>query len=161
MTQDLMAPRSSVSSSSACSSSACGWSTRVFNQKFTDFDHVTLKTDTIGLQLPERADVKMRGVIVGEVLEVEADGDGATLDLGIKPDQIGTIPGNVTASILPKTLFGEKYVELNDPRGPGRRPRSRPATRSTRPSCRSRSRRSSTTSTRCCAPSSPPSSTTR
>ena len=88
----------------------------VFNQKFTTFDHVTLKSDTIGLQLPERADVKVRGVIVGQVLKVESEGDGATLDLGIKPDQIGTIPGNVTASILPKTLFGEKYVELNIPK---------------------------------------------
>ncbi len=88
----------------------------VFNQKFTTFDHVTLKSDTIGLQLPERADVKVRGVIVGEVLKVQSEGDGATLDLGIKPDQIGTIPGNVTAAILPKTLFGEKYIELNIPK---------------------------------------------
>ncbi|WP_027860541.1 MCE family protein [Marmoricola sp. URHB0036] len=88
----------------------------VFNQKFTSFDHVTLKSDTIGLQLPSRADVKVRGVIVGEVLKVESEGDGATLDLGIKPDAISSIPGNVTASILPKTLFGEKYVELNVPK---------------------------------------------
>jgi phospholipid/cholesterol/gamma-HCH transport system substrate-binding protein len=88
----------------------------VFTQKFTTFDHVTLKSDTIGLQLPSRADVKVRGVIVGEVLKVESEGDGATLDLGIKPELMKTIPGNVTAAILPKTLFGEKFVQLDIPK---------------------------------------------
>ena len=40
----------------------------VFTQKFTHFDEVTLDASTIGLQMPERADVKIRGVIVGQVL---------------------------------------------------------------------------------------------
>lgn len=84
----------------------------VFNQKFTSFDEVKLNTDTIGLQLPARADVKVRGVIIGQVLEAKSDTGGAVLTLGIDPDEIKTVPNNVTASILPKTLFGEKYVEL-------------------------------------------------
>jgi phospholipid/cholesterol/gamma-HCH transport system substrate-binding protein len=84
----------------------------VFTQKFVSFDRVKLDTDTIGLQLPSRADVKVRGVIVGEVLEARSASNGAVLTLGIKPEWIGKIPKNVTASILPKTLFGEKYVEL-------------------------------------------------
>jgi phospholipid/cholesterol/gamma-HCH transport system substrate-binding protein len=88
----------------------------VFSQKFLSFDRVELNTDTIGLQLPERADVKVRGVIVGQVMEARSGSDGAVLTLGIKPDKIGQIPDNVTASILPKTLFGEKYVELVIPR---------------------------------------------
>ena len=93
----------------------------VFNQQFTSFDNVHLHADASGLQLPARADVKIRGVIVGEVTNVQADpgGDGAELTLGIYPSQIGIIPDNVTASILPKTLFGEKYVELNYPDSPG------------------------------------------
>jgi len=84
----------------------------VFTQKFVSFDRVKLDTDTIGLQLPSRADVKVRGVIVGEVLEARSESNGAVLTLGIDPNKIGWIPKNVTASILPKTLFGEKYVEL-------------------------------------------------
>ena len=84
----------------------------VFTQKFLSFDKVELNTDTIGLQLPERADVKVRGVIVGQVMEARSGADGAVLTLGIKPDKIKQVPNNVTASILPKTLFGEKYVEL-------------------------------------------------
>ena len=86
-----------------------------FTQKFTDFDEVTLQTDTIGLQLPERADVKIRGVLVGQVLGFSANAQGAEVRLGIKPSEIGIIPANVTGAILPKTLFGEKYVDLDVP----------------------------------------------
>ncbi|RNL81056.1 MCE family protein [Nocardioides marmorisolisilvae] len=88
----------------------------VFTQKFLSFDKVQLNTDTIGLQLPARADVKVRGVIVGQVMEAKSGADGAVLTLGIKPNKIDQIPDNVTASILPKTLFGEKYVELVIPK---------------------------------------------
>ena len=89
-----------------------------FTKKFADYDEVTLQTSKIGLQLPERADVKIRGVIVGEVLVIDATDDGAELTLGIYPDETETIPANVTGSIVPKTLFGEKYVSLVIPASP-------------------------------------------
>jgi phospholipid/cholesterol/gamma-HCH transport system substrate-binding protein len=91
-----------------------GWLTyAIFTKKFSDYEEVKLRTSTVGLQLPERADVKIRGVIVGEVLESESLGtDGAELTLGIYPDLLDTVPANVTGSIVPKTLFGEKYVAL-------------------------------------------------
>ena len=44
----------------------------IFTKKFADYDEVTLQTSTIGLQLPARADVKIRGVIVGEVLDFDS-----------------------------------------------------------------------------------------
>ncbi|MEO5852976.1 MAG: MCE family protein [Nocardioides sp.] len=92
------------------------WATYgIFTKKFTEYDEVTLKTSKIGLQLPMRADVKTRGVIVGEVLDFVTDADGAVLTLGIYPDKLDTIPANVTGSIVPKTLFGEKYVSLEIP----------------------------------------------
>ncbi len=84
----------------------------IFTKKFVDYDKVTLQTSAIGLQLPKRADVKVRGVIVGEVLGFDATSDGADVTLGLYPDQVDTIPANVTGSIVPKTLFGEKYVSL-------------------------------------------------
>ncbi len=89
----------------------------IFTKKFTDYDEVKLQTSTIGLQLPARADVKIRGVIVGEVLAFDTSADGAELTLGIFPDELDTIPANVTGSIVPKTLFGEKYVSLVIPDG--------------------------------------------
>jgi phospholipid/cholesterol/gamma-HCH transport system substrate-binding protein len=90
----------------------------VFTKKFSDYDEVTLESSKIGLSLPARADVKIRGVLVGEVLEVVTDGDQAELTLGLYPDHTSTIPKNVTAQILPKTLFGEKYVALQVPEDP-------------------------------------------
>ena len=92
----------------------------MFTKKFVDYDRVTLRTSTLGLQLPERADVKIRGVIVGEVLGFESDSEGAVVTLGLYPDQLDTIPANVTGSIVPKTLFGEKYVALEPPAEPAR-----------------------------------------
>jgi phospholipid/cholesterol/gamma-HCH transport system substrate-binding protein len=80
--------------------------------------HVDLKSSKAGLQLVPQADVKLRGVIIGDVRKVESIGDGAVLDLAIKPEAAELIPTNVTAQILPKTLFGEKYVELELPESP-------------------------------------------
>ena len=90
----------------------------VFTQKFVAFDRVALETSTVGLNLPAKADVKVRGVIVGQVLSATSQGDIAKLELGIRPEKIKQIPENVTAAILPKTLFGEKYIELNIPTDP-------------------------------------------
>jgi phospholipid/cholesterol/gamma-HCH transport system substrate-binding protein len=92
-----------------------------FTKKFADYDRVNVETSEIGLQLPNRADVKIRGVIVGEVLDMSANVDGAELTLGIYPSKIGEIPENVSASIVPKTLFGEKYVSLIVPDDPSSR----------------------------------------
>lgn len=94
----------------------------VFTKKFTDYDEVTLQSSKVGLALPARADVKIRGVIVGEVLEKDTSGDGAELTLGLYPDKRTIIPANVTARILPKTLFGEKYVKLQVPKSPAEEP---------------------------------------
>lgn len=95
----------------------------IFNQTFSKFDDVTLEAGTAGLQLPERADVKIRGVIVGQVQDMRAGGsEGAIIDLGIKPDEIDQIPDNVTAQIVPKTLFGEKFVDLVVPSDPSPKP---------------------------------------
>lgn len=94
------------------------WATYgVFTQKFSDYDEVVVHASRIGLQLPKRADVKIRGVIVGEVLDFVPTAEGADITLGLYPDRTAEIPRDVTASILPKTLFGEKYVSLVVPDG--------------------------------------------
>ena len=69
------------------------------------------------------SDVKLRGLIVGEVRTIEATPDGARLELALQPDEVAQIPANVTARLLPKTLFGERYVDLVTA-GAGRRDRS-------------------------------------
>ena len=91
----------------------------VFSKQFASYDEVVLRTSKIGLSMPSRADVKIRGVIVGEVLETRTDGDGAEMVLGLYPEETDTIPADVEAQILPKTLFGEKYVSLQVPESGG------------------------------------------
>jgi virulence factor Mce-like protein len=86
-----------------------------FTKAFVDYDAVTLKTDTTGVNLPQNADIKLRGMIVGEVRKVEPDGDGVKLLLAMNPKLIKDVPKGVTAQLIPKTLFGEKYVALIPP----------------------------------------------
>ena len=86
-----------------------------YNKAFTDVARVTLETDTAGNQLQEASDVKVRGVIVGDVREVSASAEGATIELAINPEYLDQIPADVNARLLPKTLFGERYVSLEMP----------------------------------------------
>jgi phospholipid/cholesterol/gamma-HCH transport system substrate-binding protein len=90
-----------------------------FNQKFVSSVPVTLVSQSTGVNLPQNADVKLRGVIVGEVRSVEADGNGVKLTLAMNPKLIKDVPAGVTAELVPKTLFGEKYVSLIPPATPG------------------------------------------
>ncbi|MBT2443575.1 MCE family protein [Streptomyces sp. ISL-36] len=95
-------------------------SVAVYQQAFTSVVRITLEADTLGNQLEPRADVKLRGLLVGEVREVRADGEKATLGIALKPEHVSLIPADVHARLLPKTLFGEKYVDLVDPAAPGK-----------------------------------------
>ncbi|MFC5219148.1 MCE family protein [Streptomyces coerulescens] len=99
-----------------------GLSVAVYQQAFTPVVRITLEADTLGNQLDPRADVKLRGLLVGEVREVRADGTKATLDIALKPEHVRSIPSNVRARLLPKTLFGEKYVDLVPPARSSTRP---------------------------------------
>ena len=87
----------------------------VYGKAFSSAVPVRLETDHVGNQLRAGSDVKIRGMIVGEVREVRADGDRAVLDLAMRPESLGRIPANVSARLLPKTLFGERYVALQPP----------------------------------------------
>jgi virulence factor Mce-like protein len=95
-----------------------GLSVASYRKAFTDVARVTLETDTAGNQLQEASDVKVRGVIVGDVREVKGNADGATIQLAIDPAYLDRIPADVTARLLPKTLFGERFVSLELPDDP-------------------------------------------
>ncbi|MGH3864790.1 MAG: MCE family protein [Pseudonocardiaceae bacterium] len=85
---------------------------------------VTLQTERTGLQLDKRSDVKVRGLTIGEVTDVSSSGDVAMVHMMLKPELVHLIPDNVSARLLPKTLFGEKYVSLVLPDRPSGRPLS-------------------------------------
>ena len=88
---------------------------QVYQEKFTDVVLVTLRTDRIGNQLNDSSEVKARGVVVGDVRAVRATGHGAAIELALRPDKVAHIPQDVTALLIPKTLFGERYVQLSIP----------------------------------------------
>ncbi|MET8310377.1 MCE family protein [Micromonospora sp. NPDC005173] len=88
-----------------------------YRKAFTPVDWVTLQAGRSGLQLSPGADVKVRGVVVGEVRSVGSEGTGATIRLALDPTSTPRIPADVSARLLPKTLFGERYVELVPPVG--------------------------------------------
>ncbi|HEV7791948.1 MAG TPA: MCE family protein [Pseudonocardia sp.] len=90
----------------------------IYRKVFTPVDLVTLRVERTGTQLNPGADVKVRGVRVGSVRSVAADADGASITLALDPDSVALVPANVSARVLPKTLFGERYVDLRLPRVP-------------------------------------------
>ena len=100
----------------------------VYQKKFTPVVLVKLQTDHTGNSLQANSDVKEKGIIVGSVRSVHVDsgvnGGCPTVDvtcvtvtLALDPSQVSIIPANVTAEILPKTIFGEQYVSLDIPNG--------------------------------------------
>ncbi|MHA3704053.1 MCE family protein [Jatrophihabitans sp. YIM 134969] len=89
----------------------------VYNRAFSGDIKVTALVDDIGTSLQTGSDVKVRGIQLGEVTGVTSDGRGARLELSLNPDLAKEIPAAVTVRLLPKTLFGERYVSIVDPTG--------------------------------------------
>jgi phospholipid/cholesterol/gamma-HCH transport system substrate-binding protein len=95
-----------------------GLSVAVFNKDFSGDTMVALYTDSTGNEMNIDADVQVKGVDVGQVRSITANGTGAKLELAISPQTAAGLPANVTAEMLPTTLFGERYVSLVEPSTP-------------------------------------------
>ncbi|MEV6066213.1 MCE family protein [Nocardia sp. NPDC052001] len=92
---------------------------------FADTVDVTARLTSTGDGLPQRADVKFRGMLVGQVGSsgIAAAGERQDVVLRIKPELAQSIPSTVTARVVPNNLFGVTAVELidNGPSGQGLR----------------------------------------
>ncbi|MQA12101.1 MAG: MCE family protein [Pseudonocardiaceae bacterium] len=93
-------------------------SVAMYNKAFSTFTRVTLQAGEVGNQLQEQSDVKVRGLIVGTVQTIRPTRSGAELELALDPDKAHLIPSNASARLLPKTLFGERFVSLQIPNAP-------------------------------------------
>ncbi|MEU4027472.1 MCE family protein [Streptomyces anulatus] len=93
-------------------------SVSVYEKDFTDDATVTVRTGAVGNEMHDNADVKLRGVVIGQVRSIATDGDGARLTLAIDRDKLDQVPADVTAQMLPTTLFGARFVALVPPRIP-------------------------------------------
>jgi phospholipid/cholesterol/gamma-HCH transport system substrate-binding protein len=92
-------------------------SIRIYDKDFVTSVPVTLKTDRVGNQLRVGGEVKTRGVVVGEIRTIRSSGSGAEIGLAMEPGKIDKLPRDVSALLIPKTLFGERYVQLSIPDG--------------------------------------------
>jgi phospholipid/cholesterol/gamma-HCH transport system substrate-binding protein len=83
-------------------------------------DEVSAQLADAGGSLGDGADVKLRGVIIGRVSDVARGPDGGVrVRLALSGGQLGHVPANVVARILPATVFGTSYVDLTTD-GPAR-----------------------------------------
>ncbi|MET9440971.1 MCE family protein [Streptomyces sp. NPDC006610] len=90
----------------------------VYDKRFTDSARVVVETGSVGNEMHLGAEVKLRGVVVGEVRAIDATDDGARLTLALSPGALADIPADVSAQMLPTTLFGERFVALVPPERP-------------------------------------------
>ncbi|WP_194818210.1 MlaD family protein [Nocardia sp. XZ_19_385] len=77
---------------------------------------VTALLSSVGDGLPEKSDVKFRGVLVGMVRGVIPARQGAPniVHIDLKPEHTLGIPGTVTARIVPSNAFAVSSVQLVD-----------------------------------------------
>jgi phospholipid/cholesterol/gamma-HCH transport system substrate-binding protein len=91
----------------------------LFRGSFADTVPVTVVSDRAGLVMDKDAKVRMRGVQVGKVSDIQDRADGtAVLHLAMDRSQLQLIPANVVVDITSNTVFGAKFVQLNAPPDP-------------------------------------------
>ena len=82
------------------------------------FVPITVLADRAGLLMDQGAEVKVLGVTVGTVRSVTPTAGGAELGVGLYPSEAGKVPADVTANVVPLTIFGAKYIDLVRPAEP-------------------------------------------
>jgi len=86
---------------------------------FDDTIPVSAELQQVGGSMRSGVDVKMRGMAVGKVGGLSAEGGHVLLALNIDRKQATRIPNSVQARVLPASVFGTSYVDLVIPEGTG------------------------------------------
>jgi phospholipid/cholesterol/gamma-HCH transport system substrate-binding protein len=76
-------------------------SVSIYRKVWTPAVWVTVLVDRAGTQLNQGADVKVRGVRVGEVRSISYTASGAALRLALEPDMAKDVPANSSARLVP------------------------------------------------------------
>lgn len=87
------------------------------NGEFGDTVPVTAELQSVGGSLKPGVDVKLRGMAVGKVRQLQAEAGHVRLDLSIDRRHVSRIPSSVQARVLPASVFGTSYVDLVIPEG--------------------------------------------
>ncbi|WP_278314357.1 MCE family protein [Lolliginicoccus levis] len=87
--------------------------TMIYRNAFSERIAVTLVVGTVGNALAPGSDVKLGGALVGEVTGLRLrPGFEVEVSLAIEGKSAHLVPSTATARVVPKTLFGERYVQL-------------------------------------------------
>ncbi|MDN4163048.1 MCE family protein [Nocardioides abyssi] len=90
----------------------------VGNGSFSDRVAATVVLDDAGGSLVPGADVKHRGVVVGRVTGLApGERDAVEVAVDLDPALAEDVPVDVTARVLPASVFGTSFVDLVAPRG--------------------------------------------
>ena len=83
------------------------------NGTFGGEPELAAEVPTAGGSLAQGSDVKVLGVIVGQVTTItRADDGGVRVGMKIPEENLDGIPANVEARILPATVFGTSFLDL-------------------------------------------------
>ncbi|WP_067542808.1 MlaD family protein [Nocardia crassostreae] len=87
-----------------------------YTGRFEDKVGVVAELTSTGDGLPERADVKFRGMVVGRVesVQVVAKGERQRAEIALRLTVADMIPASVAARVIPNNIFGVTAVELVD-----------------------------------------------
>lgn len=78
---------------------------------------ITAAVPASNVGISEQAPVEYRGVVVGKVVQVETRQTTATVTLRIYDRQAGAISSRSQVRVLPRTLFGDQFIQLIPPPG--------------------------------------------
>lgn len=84
---------------------------------FTSEPEITAVLPAASGPIQDNVPVQYRGVAIGRVVDVRPGPTSATLTLRIKEGQLDRVPAGVQARLLPRTLFGDQYLDLAVPQG--------------------------------------------
>lgn len=79
---------------------------------------LTAYLPTSGDSLGPASNVKYHGLVVGRVITISGSAKQSQAKIVLKPEQAEQIPANVTARVLPSTIFGAEFIDLVEPRSP-------------------------------------------
>lgn len=87
---------------------------------FSRSSAITATLPEAGPALGPGSEVEYRGVLVGSLGSVRRTLHNAVLTLKLDPSQLDNIPAGVTVRLVPRSVFGDLYVDLVPPgSGPG------------------------------------------
>ncbi|PKW17515.1 MCE family protein [Saccharopolyspora spinosa] len=83
----------------------------------SDPEVTTVLPAAAGLVRPETP-VQYRGVRVGRLADVDPGIGGSRLTLRLESDKLVDIPGDVRVRLMPRTIFGDQYLDFTVPEAP-------------------------------------------